>query len=78
MFILGMTGLYIVQVQLYLRKPGQLSVKGLYRISRHPYYLMMYITWIGIEITTVSRTILVSTVFYMIINHFIMIKEENI
>ena len=78
MFTLGMIVLTVAEVQLFFRKPGQLFDKGLYRSSRNPQYVMVYITWTGIGVATMSWVILAFVILAMIVFHFIIRGEEHI
>jgi len=77
LFVLGMS-FTIPEAQLFFRKKGQLLTKGFYRISRHPIYVMVDITWIGMAVTTVSWVLLALIAVYMIVVHFVMLVEEHI
>lgn len=78
LFALGMIGEIIAVAQLFLREPGQLMTRGLYRFSRNPGYVGWAIVCIGIGIATASWVILALAVFSMTINHFIVLGEERL
>ena len=77
-FTPGMILLIVVEVQLHFRKPGTLMTTGFYSISRNPQYVMMYITWIGIGVVTASWVILMLVFVSMIVQHFMVLGEEQI
>ena len=77
LFVFGM-GFTIPEIQLFYRKPGQITSRGLFRISRNPIYVLVDIAYIGIGIATASWVFLVLVVFYMISIHLVIVAEERI
>jgi len=76
-FILGMIGEIIAEVQLFSRKPGQPVFKGFYSISRSPIYVFYYIIIMGIGVVTASGLILALAAISMILIHYIILAEER-
>jgi protein-S-isoprenylcysteine O-methyltransferase Ste14 len=54
-----------------------LATHGLYRISRHPIYLGIYLVFLGIGVMSASWVFLAFTVLYMILTHFSILAEER-
>ncbi|MBN2378762.1 isoprenylcysteine carboxylmethyltransferase family protein [candidate division WOR-3 bacterium] len=55
----------------------ELATLGLYRISRHPIYIGIYLAFLGIGVMSASWVFLVFTVLYMILTHFSILAEER-
>ena len=77
LFVLGM-GSTIPEAQLFFREKGQLVTRGLYRVSRHPIYLMADIAWIGIAVATASWLLFALIASNLIVVHHVMLAEERI
>ena len=58
-----------------LNKP---VTKGIYHISRNPFYFGYFLICIGIGIACTSWIFLVYTIIYMILQHILVIPEERI
>jgi protein-S-isoprenylcysteine O-methyltransferase Ste14 len=77
MFVVGMIGEIITEVQLFFRKQGQLMTKGFFRVSRNPIYVFYFILCIGIGVATASWLILSLAVISIALNHYIALAEER-
>jgi protein-S-isoprenylcysteine O-methyltransferase Ste14 len=55
----------------------KLVTKGVYRISRNPMYLSMFLIYIGTGIACVSWLFLILTILFMILSHILVINEER-
>ena len=51
--------------------------KGIYRISRNPFYFGYFLVCIGIGIASASWIFLVYAIIYMILQHILVIPEER-
>ena len=58
-----------------LNKP---VTKGIYRISRNPFYFGYFLICIGIGVACISWIFLVYAIIYMILQHILVIPEERI
>ena len=61
----------------YTTALDKLVNKGIYRISRNPMYLGMFLIYIGTGIACVSWLFLLLTIVFVILSHILVITEER-
>jgi len=76
-FLLGLSILTITMIN-FLTTPLDLPVtKGIYRYSRHPGYISIFLVLIGIGIATASWIILLAVIIFLILANFLVNSEER-
>jgi len=69
---------YVISIFNFCSTPvNEPIVKGVYRISRNPMYFFSSLTLFGLAIAGISYVILILTVIYIALNHFIILSEEE-
>ncbi|MBU0528741.1 hypothetical protein KKF86_03170 [bacterium] len=76
-FILGQTGFIIALSNFKDMLPDQPAIKGLYRISRHPQVMMLFVLGVGICIAIGSWLALFILIIFKYFGHFRTIAEEE-
>lgn len=65
LYLVGLTMLITATVNVAFTPLGQPFTSGIYRYSRHPGYLSMFITWVGVSVASASWLFLLLAVLLM-------------
>jgi len=77
-FILGFIGQAAVCVSVCATRVGEEPlINGIYRLSRHPYYVTQLVMYIGIGVASASWLLLLFAVVYSYLHFIMAIPEEN-
>ena len=76
-YLLGVVIGTIAMYDFFTTAVDKLVTKGVYRISRNPMYLGMFLIYIGIGIACVSWLFLLLTMLFVISSHILVITEER-
>ena len=77
-YILALIGLVMTYLSFYTVPPGALVSKGIYRISRNPFYFFTCIAYLGIGIASLSWLLLLLTIVFIVLQHRVVLAEERI
>ena len=77
LFVLGLVGFIIALSNFKNMPPNQPATKGLYKISRHPQILMLFILSFGICIAIASWLALLILIISKFFGHFRTLAEEE-
>lgn len=77
LFVLGLVGFIIALSNFKNMPPNQPATKGLYKISRHPQILMLFISSFGICIAIASWLALLILIISKFFGHFRTLAEEE-
>ena len=76
-YILGSVP-YIISIFNFASTPiNEPIVKGIYKISRNPMYFFSSLSLFGLAIAGASFLMIILTIIYIILNHFIILSEEK-
>ena len=76
-YLLGVVIGTIAVYDFFTTALDKLVTKGVYRISRNPMYLGMFLIYIGTGIACVSLLFLLLTMMFVILSHILVITEER-
>jgi protein-S-isoprenylcysteine O-methyltransferase Ste14 len=76
-YILGITFIGLTITSWMNTPEGKVIKTGIYRYSRNPMYVSMFLTHIGISIVTLSWVFFLLTVVYSVLTIMIVFFEEN-
>lgn len=77
LFALGLVMLKVAYFNFASTPPDEPSTKGLYRFSRNPLYLAMFLVFIGISIASASWVFLLVSVILMVLINISVAAEEQ-
>jgi protein-S-isoprenylcysteine O-methyltransferase Ste14 len=76
-YLLGLAMLVTAIVKIATTPLGQPFTGGIYRYSRHPAYVSMFITWVGVSVASASWLLLLLSVVLMGLVAFQAVAEER-
>jgi len=77
-FILGLIGQSAVCVSVCSTRVGEKPLNsGIYRLSRHPYYVTQLVMFIGVGLASASWLLLLFAVVYSYLHFIMAVPEEN-
>lgn len=76
-YLLGVVIGTIAMYDFYTTAVDKLVTKGVYRVSRNPMYLGMFLIFIGLGIACVSWLFLLLTMVFVILSNILVITEER-
>jgi len=77
LYVLGLVGLIVALFDYKNTPPGQSVSRGLYRVSRHPQILMLFVSFLGMCIAIGSWLALLVLVISKLFQHFGILAEEK-
>jgi len=77
LYALGLVGLIIAIFDFKNTPLGEPVTRGLYRVSRHPQILMLFVLFLGICIAIGSWLVLVMLIISKLFQHFGILAEEE-
>ena len=76
-YVLGMIIGTIAVINILVAQPGKPFTKGMYKYSRHPLSVNMFLVLLGIGVATASWLYLLILAVLMVVTHFQVIIEER-
>jgi len=76
-YILGMVIGVIAITSIAATQPGKPFTKGMYRYSRHPLSVSMFLVFLGIGVASTSWLYLLLLAILMVVTHFMVAIEEG-
>lgn len=76
-YLLGVVIGTVAMYDFYTTAVDKLVIKGVYRISRNPMYLGMFLIYIGAGIACISWFFLLLTIVFVVLSHILVITEES-
>jgi len=76
-YLVGLAMLVAAIVNIATTPLGQPFVGGMYRYSRHPVYVSMFITWVGVSVASASWLFLLLSIVVMGLGAFEAVAEER-
>jgi len=76
-YLLGLAMLATAMVNVATTPLGQPFVGGMYRYSRHPLYVSMFIIWVGVSVASASWLFLLLSIVNMGLFAFLVVGEER-
>lgn len=76
-YILGMIIGIIAITSIAATQPGKPFTKGMYRYSRHPLLVSMFLVFLSIGVATTSWLYLLLSAILMVVTHFMVAIEER-
>jgi protein-S-isoprenylcysteine O-methyltransferase Ste14 len=77
-YILALIGLVMTYLSFYAVTPGEMVSKGIYRISRNPFYFFTCLAYLGVSIASLSWLLLLLTCIFSVLQHQVVLAEERI
>lgn len=77
LYLLGVVIETISMYDFFTTPVDTLVIKGIYRISRNPMYLGMFLIFLGIGIACISWLFLLLTILFIILTYFLVRTEER-
>ena len=77
-YVLGLLMSLMAAISLSTAPPGEPMTRGVYAISRHPWYLGYFVAYVGIGIACASWLFLLCGLVWIVAWHFGVIEEEQI
>lgn len=78
LYIIGLAGLVTAMLNFKDTPPDQAVTKGIYRISRHPQIVSLFIIFLGVCLAIGSWAALVMLVMSRLLQHFGILAEEEV
>jgi protein-S-isoprenylcysteine O-methyltransferase Ste14 len=78
LYAIGIAGLVIAMLNFRDTPPGQPVAKGIYRMSRHPQLVALFVLFLGICIAIGSWTALFTLVASRVLQHYGILAEEEV
>lgn len=78
LYVLGITGLVVAMLNFKDTPPGQPVTKGVYRISRHPQLVALFVLFFGICIAVGSWVALLTLIASRVLQHLGILAEEEV
>ena len=76
-YILGMIIGITAIISIAVAQPGKPFTEGMYRYSRHPLSVSMFLVFLGIGVASASWLYLLSLAILMVVTHFMVAIEER-
>jgi len=76
-YLLGLAMLVTAMVNVATTPLGQPFVRGMYRYSRHPAYVSVFIIWVGVSVASASWLFLLLSIVNMGLFPFLVVAEER-
>ena len=76
-FLLGLVVVIVASVNFAVTPANEPSIRGMYRYSRHPMYLALFLGFLGASIASASWIFLLLSIEVLILLNFISINEER-
>jgi len=77
MALCGLAGYAAARLQFVFREPGPPPTRGLYRYSRNPSTLFLYLFWSGLAVATASRFMFLLIAVCAVLRHFVIVLREH-
>jgi protein-S-isoprenylcysteine O-methyltransferase Ste14 len=78
LFLVGLVALVASARVLHTTPPGEPFSTGIYRLSRHPFYVSAALVFLGICLATANVALLVILVVILVLQHFMILAEERV
>jgi protein-S-isoprenylcysteine O-methyltransferase Ste14 len=78
MYAIGLAGLVVAMLNFRDTPPDQPATKGLYKISRHPQIVALFVLFLGICLAIGSWAAVLMLVLSRILQHFSILAEEEV
>lgn len=78
LYTLGLTGLVVAMLNFKDTPPDQPVTKGLYKISRHPQIVALFVLFLGICLAIGSWAAVLMLVMSRLLQHFSILAEEEV
>ncbi|MCP4756525.1 MAG: sulfatase-like hydrolase/transferase [Proteobacteria bacterium] len=75
--IVGLAGYGAAQAHFFFRRPGSLMTGGLYRFSRNPKEIFIWVFWTGVAVATVTKPLVWAIVLLFAVRHYVILLEER-
>jgi protein-S-isoprenylcysteine O-methyltransferase Ste14 len=76
-YLLGVTIETVAMINFFTTAVDKPVNKGIYRFSRNPMYLGIFLIFLGTSIACVSLIFLILTTIFTVLSHFVVVYEER-